>query len=177
MTFHDGIVENIPKLPLTCHYYQLFASFPNQLISESEKTFEFVWLINYFISHGSVICSSWTVRLRWGTLRWLKKTLNFNEWRTSITYETFHTSNSIFFSNFEPSQSFRAKKWAIWKLQYPISSCGGYFFIHSIFDSLFIRKTLTPLGPAVQKRTLHGGGFKAAFRTEPRMWKNLFQTI
>lgn len=45
MTFHDGIVENIPKLPLTCHYYQLFASFPNQLISESEKTFEFV-LIN-----------------------------------------------------------------------------------------------------------------------------------
>ena len=52
MTFHDGIVENIPKLPLTCHYYQLFASFPNQLISGSEKTFEFVLINKLFYKSG-----------------------------------------------------------------------------------------------------------------------------
>ena len=101
MTFHDGIVENIPKLPLTCHYYQLFASFPNQLISESEKTFEFVLINKLFYkswkSYRLKLDSPTTVEYRGGTLRWLKKSLNFNDRTMSITYETFYNSNSISF--------------------------------------------------------------------------------
>ena len=102
MTFHDGIVENIPKLPLTCHYYQLFASFPNQLISESEKTFEFVLINKLFYKSwksylpkldspttvGYLAMAQKVIELQW------MKDLN-NIW--FIWYETFYTLNSISF--------------------------------------------------------------------------------
>ena len=88
------IYQNFPLLVIIINFS---LHFQTSLSRNQKKRSNSFWLINYFISHGSLICPSWTVRLRWGTLRWLKKSLNFNEWRISITYETFYTLNSISF--------------------------------------------------------------------------------
>lgn len=132
------IYQNFPLLVIIINFS---LHFQTSLSRNQKKRSNSFWLINYFISHGSLIGSSWTVRLRWstvgGTLRWLKKSLNFNDRTMSITYETFYNSNSISFRISSHLGVFELKSDP--SGSYGTRFQGNYFLIHSIFYSLWMK--------------------------------------